>query len=375
MKRIRITRLLLGWHRWLGLVTGLFLLVIGLSGSALVFSEEIDRVLFPHLHSVEPRGRRVSLDSMYEKVRSAFPEAWGLRFPRLHLEDPARSIQMSLMLPGSTGGEWCYLYLNPYDGTILGIQGADTQRGFRDNPVDWFLWLHFSLLGGKPGQLAVGIIALLFIGSLLTGAIIYRKKLIPALCCHVPIRFRNFRTAASSIHHVIGVWALLLNLILAVTGFWMMRYVFHPGFYVSEQPNRAPAPALTFSIDAMLATIRQEVPTFVPHWISALPRDGGRIALGGAVKGQPLLFSPDSEVVFDPQRGEIIGSDLLADRSWSKKLSAAVAPLHFGSFGGWPVKLLYVVAGLTPPLLSVTGFCLYYSRTWNQRKRMNNRAS
>jgi uncharacterized iron-regulated membrane protein len=41
-----------------------------------------------------------------------------------------------------------------------------------------------------------------------------------------------------------------------------------------------------------------------------------------------------------------------------------VAPLHFGNYGGLPVKLAYAVLGLTPGLLSVSGFVL-----WRLRRR------
>ena len=76
------TRRINAWHRWLGLVSGLLLVVISLSGSALVFHEEIDRALFPELHVVEQGEERLPLDELYETARAAYPEASGLRFRR-----------------------------------------------------------------------------------------------------------------------------------------------------------------------------------------------------------------------------------------------------------------------------------------------------
>ena len=47
--------------------------------------------------------------------------------------------------------------------------------------------------------------------------------------------------------------------------------------------------------------------------------------------------------------------------------------LHFGNFGGAPVKVLWVILGLAPSLLSVTGFLMWWNRSlakkWARRHR------
>jgi len=39
-----------------------------------------------------------------------------------------------------------------------------------------------------------------------------------------------------------------------------------------------------------------------------------------------------------------------------------VHEVHVGNFAGWPVKALWVILGLTPPLLFVTGFLIWWDR-------------
>ena len=41
--------------------------------------------------------------------------------------------------------------------------------------------------------------------------------------------------------------------------------------------------------------------------------------------------------------------------------------IHVGDFGGWPVKALWVVLGLVPPLLFVTGFIMWWNRVVQPR--------
>jgi uncharacterized iron-regulated membrane protein len=41
------------------------------------------------------------------------------------------------------------------------------------------------------------------------------------------------------------------------------------------------------------------------------------------------------------------------------------APLHFGTFGGTPTRILYIFVGLAPSILLVTGFTM-----WRYRKKV-----
>ncbi|MDF5725629.1 MAG: PepSY-associated TM helix domain-containing protein [Rhizonema sp. PD37] len=46
-------------------------------------------------------------------------------------------------------------------------------------------------------------------------------------------------------------------------------------------------------------------------------------------------------------------------------------PLHFGTFGGFPTRIFYVFVGLTPLILFVTGFIMYWYRYWTKPSRRN----
>jgi uncharacterized iron-regulated membrane protein len=48
--------------------------------------------------------------------------------------------------------------------------------------------------------------------------------------------------------------------------------------------------------------------------------------------------------------------DRLSDRPAGARFLAALAPIHYGEFGGIPIKALWSLLGLTPSLLFITGF-------------------
>jgi len=48
--------------------------------------------------------------------------------------------------------------------------------------------------------------------------------------------------------------------------------------------------------------------------------------------------------------------------AFTDKLEAIAFPLHVGNFGGHLLKIFYIIIGLTPGLLAITGFLLWYRR-------------
>src|SRR5437868_7707455 len=69
---VRIRRSFFALHRWLGLWSGLFLLLIGLSGSLLVFKSSIDRWARPEMYELQTGSNPLSLDSVCSMIYSRY---------------------------------------------------------------------------------------------------------------------------------------------------------------------------------------------------------------------------------------------------------------------------------------------------------------
>ncbi|MGB0988715.1 MAG: PepSY domain-containing protein, partial [Pseudoalteromonas spongiae] len=62
------------WHRYCGLVIALPLIIISLTGSILVFKEEIDHLIMPELASVNASpGTRLSYDNLHTTIKHNLP--------------------------------------------------------------------------------------------------------------------------------------------------------------------------------------------------------------------------------------------------------------------------------------------------------------
>jgi uncharacterized iron-regulated membrane protein len=67
-------------------------------------------------------------------------------------------------------------------------------------------------------------------------------------------------------------------------------------------------------------------------------------------------------VSFDSSTGAFLSAhDLTRDGIW-KQVEDAFEPLHFGNFGGLPVKIAWAAAGFAPALLTISGMAIWWQR-------------
>ncbi|MEX3939646.1 PepSY-associated TM helix domain-containing protein [Paraburkholderia sp. BR10937] len=153
-------RTLWRWHFYAGLFVMPLLLVLAITGTIYCFQPQIEPLLYPHRLVVAPAATpRLPVDALLARARTALPpEARALR---AHVEsNPARSAEFVFALPGGTKES---VYVNPYDGAVLGT--LDVDRRFMQ--VDRML--HRKLLLGKPGELLMELAACWTLVMLATG--------------------------------------------------------------------------------------------------------------------------------------------------------------------------------------------------------------
>ena len=342
-------------HSILGLIAGVFLLVISLSGSILVFSEEIDHQLNPPLLKVEAQHTKATLDSIYKKAQSIFPDQY-IRFRHLP-QQPDQSIELSI----EHDDVWLFAYFNPYTGEYLGSRNANTYF------MGWLVGLHYSLLGGAFGQLVVGLLSVVLILSLITGIYVYRKHVIDVLTFKVRVSFKSSRKVYSSLHRVVGVWTLIFNMLFAATGFWMLRSVFLPETYQATEQAKKIAYPFSVSLDSVKLSIEKDENFRVASLF--LPKaKNDKIIIHGSVSGQSAVYNEyANSIEIDSKTGKEISRSLINEQPALGKWDLVAYSLHTGQYGNYILKIIYCIAGLSPALLSISGFFI-----WLKRKKFLN---
>ncbi|SKB79008.1 PepSY-associated TM helix domain-containing protein [Dyadobacter psychrophilus] len=363
MKKVSFRRSLFKLHSWLGLITGIFLILLGLSGSVLVFRTELDHFFnrdLLHVSSLEKTVPDQVLKNCYQTVISRYPNLDGIAWVnpdagageaynfRIYFND-ARLMTYDLAL----------ISFDPNTGVIL-REGPASQ--FTPSFIEWLFQFHFSFQLGIPGAALTAIFGTTMLLSLLTGAIVYRKMLWKVLSFRVKINRKNWRTISSDLHRIVGVWSLLLNAVIFFTGFWMNMFAFKAKTWQNEMASTKANTPISVSPDQMYRRALSAMPDLEPTYVYLPTQPGRKFEVRGYTKGQLKLWGSGNSVRMDQQTGEILQISRFAEKPLGERIEATFFPLHVGNFGGLAVKILYVLIGLTPGLLAVTGFLLWWRR-------------
>ena len=345
-------------HSVSGLVSGIFILLMSLSGAALVFHEDIDKLQQPEF-SVKDYNN-LAVDSAYNNLRQRFPYA-QISSCQLPLNKET-VFSFSVYDPSyKKGKKRMEIFLHSQTGGYLGTKGGS--EDVKNNFMSWLSKFHNSFHLGKTGEWLLGFFALIFLLSIVTGIILFRKNILAVLL------FKKAVYKRKNLHQLIGVYALLFNLMIAITGFWMQRYIFKKEFYAADNyiPVIKTSPALSFTFDSAYAVIKKTYPDFTAHVIYFAQSNKGKTAVYGSRSSNAYIHSKKfADVIFLDSSGSITKTRFVNEISADDRYDIINSQLHMGKFGGAGIKIIYFVFGLTGALLSITGFLL-----WRRKKNLS----
>jgi len=250
------------------------------------------------------------------------------------------------------------MFLHPQTGGYLGIRGGSDDM--KHNFMSWLSKFHNSFHLGKTGEWLLGFFALFFLLSIITGLVLFRKNIAAVLL------FRRSAYSSKNLHQLVGVWALIFNLMIAVTGFWMQRYVFKKEFYSSENytPVLKSSPALFFKFDSAYREVQKQYPDFTGYVIYFAQSQKGKTAIYGSRNSNSFIHSKKyADVILLDSIGSIVKTRFVNEISPDDRYDIINSQLHMGKYGGTGIKIIYFLFGLAGGLLSITGFLL-----WRRRK-------
>ena len=199
----------------------------------------------------------------------------------------------------------------------------------------------------------VSSLSLLLLASMVTGLVTYKRFWRGFF--RRP-RGRDARTLNGDLHRLGGLWGLPFTLLIALTGLWYL--VESLGGEAPRQPQptlHVAAPAVSGAlIDRMVAAARAAQPDLEVREVRLPAEDEGAAAVMG--QGSAVLVRDRANAVWFDARD---GGGLLSARgdalSLHQRISEMADPLHFGTFGGLAIKLLWVLFGVILTGLAVTG--------------------
>jgi uncharacterized iron-regulated membrane protein len=209
-QKVWLRKALFQVHLWTGIGLGLYVLLMSVTGSALVFRREMVKSLAREPSVVPAQGARMTEDDLKRVAKRAYPDYEVTRV--WQRKNPDQAVEIWL----ERRGKRLQRLFNPYTGADL---GNSLRFGFRF--VLWLADLHDNLLGAQTGRLinaAGGIFTMLLA---LTGSIIWWPG-IGTWRRSLSFRWKtNPKGFNWSLHSAVGFWTFAFFFMWAITGIYL----------------------------------------------------------------------------------------------------------------------------------------------------------
>lgn len=327
-------------HKFTGLCAGLLVFILGITGAILVFHKELDQwqlKSFIQVQNTDP----VSVDMAYRSLSTTYND-WDLRLVRFS-ENRDEALVFQLRRPE----ERLLAFVHPSNGSLIKVISQSQTL------VHWILKLHYTLLAGLFGEIIVFFTGLLFIISLLTGLFVYRKVILKTLFFRVRFSVKNSNTFFSSLHRYVGVWSLILNMLMGLSGAVISFEIVSSGLKKQEITQVA-LPEIGISIDGILKDIQMNVPGFKPEYVRFPLNSLQTLSIAGSYSHNSSFYSKYYNVIkVDIRSGEY------TEVNSANNLSSLVRGIHFVEYGNFWIRLLFLMVGLSASLLSVSAYMIW----------------
>ncbi|UVO17965.1 PepSY-associated TM helix domain-containing protein [Stutzerimonas stutzeri] len=360
-------RTLRGWgwvHKWSSLVCTLFILLLCLTGLPLIFSHEIDHLTGAEIEAPPmPAGTTpLALDRVAAEAVKAYPGLVPLYF--FAEEDLPDLWYLKLDTRVNTDESESRLILSDArTGAVVDVPAFD--EGF----MSVMYRLHVDLYAGLPGKLFLGFMGLLLVVAIVSGVVLYAPFMRKLRFAEVR-RERAPRTRWLDLHNLLGIVTLVWALVVGFTGVintwadlifkgWQAEQVAalqagETRVLLSAAASDAPAAdgSLQTAVDRVLAAAPGMAISMIayPGTLRATPEHVAVILRGDT----PLTSRLTQALLVDPASGEVLEASA---RPWYVTALQLSEPLHFGDYGGLPLKVLWALLDVLT--LVVLGSSLY----------------
>ncbi len=361
-------RILFQVHMWTGLLVGLYVCLVFGTGAALVYRIDLQRALDPHLFTPRVAGPLADPATIMDAVARAYPAH------RLSGVDAPTTSRPTYLAYVTRDESFVTVLIDPVSAEILGeLPERSLIRILQD--------LHYDLLAGRRGRVINGIGAGCVLVMCLTGLVIWwpgRRRLRRGFT--VDVR-RPWRRVVWESHRAIGIWSVILIATWAVTGLYfvfpsevrsVVNWISPITVRRSPQSNvpSQPSTATVFSYRAAIEAAKRHAPDrHVARVVMPTSDRAAFLVLFADASPTPTGPGQLTAVYLDRYTLERLPDAAGSRRTAGDVIIAWLTPLHVGNFGGAPIKIVWLVMGLAPPVLFFTGFTMWWARVVRRRRR------
>lgn len=370
-KNSAINRAIAWLHLWPSIVSGIIVVFVCLTGTVIVYNEEIMDYTAGDAKYVTPPANAKKV-SHFEIVKNITQHDSDLAISEFVVfKDPERSIRVRAFNPAIK--KLAMVYVDPYTGKVLKV----------DNTIYFFFvtaHLHGSLLAGPAGGWIVAISTIIFVISCITGLVLWWPKKWNRTTRQASFTIKwkaRFKRLNYDLHNVYGFYSLLVCFILGMSG---LIIFFHPlmdltikatGGTLEHLDEVLPKTDSTKTSKDMILFAQQVLEKDYPDkkmvsiWNFDKPGLGAFVFNSGDANLKSMANADIT--IYDRYTGEKI--ELEQKYLQHERTENTVWQLHMGQWWGWVGKLSTFIAGIVATSLPITGFLIWWGRRNKKKKK------
>ncbi|MEM0941453.1 MAG: PepSY-associated TM helix domain-containing protein [Bacteroidota bacterium] len=388
MKRISTKKTIAWLHLWVGLLSGLIILISMLGAAIFVWQAELTNWYYSDIIYNRDAGKRIlPVSELHQNVSSAYP---GKEFNFLLVEnDPDRNYAWrSYKKAEEPGWTWpsgiehyLTVFVNPYTGEVT---------GHIDKRTDWITlsrFLHQTLLlEYELGTKIIGFAGLIMIVLAISGLVIWWPKTLRSLKQRLKIKWKAaFKRVNWDLHAVGGVYTYLFILFFATTGlvwsysWWKNGIVRLLGddpkeIFVFPEPPKIDESNYLDGMDIAYldALTKNREWTKIYFSVPKATMDKGRISTGIYYNRKDSWWNTNDYYYYDPKTGEQYDTFTHDEKLLSEKWRHSNYDMHVGSIYGLPTKIIAFICALFFAFLPISGFLIWWDKQKKKKIRKAN---
>ncbi|MCW3465311.1 PepSY-associated TM helix domain-containing protein [Chitinophaga nivalis] len=347
-------------HLWLGLISGIIIVFVSLTGCVLVFKFEIIDLTHPERRiPAMDESRMLPPSALHAAATAALPgkevhSIWYHGLDRAaHIDIAADTI----------------LFMNPYTGKVIAMDKEEHFFHFIEDGHR-HLWM-----GRKIGGKIIGWSTFVFLLLLISGLILWYPKKWNKAGVNNSLKIKwsaRFKRLNYDLHNVLGFYSLLLAILMAATGLVMSFSWFSKSLYwitggvktarVEPAPIQPhPAATIHLQVDKAWNKVRHEVAQSNKNDIIVGFPDEPDEAIYLCTD---MINGQWRNIYMDPNTLEVLpySGKKIQDLRFADQVRTSNYALHVGAIGGMTTKILYFLASLICTSLPITGFYIWWHR-------------
>lgn len=355
--RFALRKLWFQIHKWIGIALFIPVIIVSISGSALVWDEWLSGTLYPSRHHAESEA--VLPPSAYAEAGGAVLGD-GEHVLSLEFGEGEPVLLTAAQPPRPEGGRpvRTRIWLDPANAGIVDVAASD------EGALRFLHILHGTLFVPEVGRKLVGWLGVAMSLSSLTGLWLWwptKRRWFRGL------RWKRGNSLSTNLHHQAGFWACIPLAMLSLTGAWISVPAFFGPMVGDAPPDRA-ARIARMSVQPLAQTQRGPDEALAAAHAMA-PGRVAEIAWPTDQSGEWTVALAGEAGSADYLVGDATGEAVAAPRGEAPRSSVArtMRHLHDGTDMGAVWQLVIFIGGLVPAILGITGIIMWLrSRGWRR---------